>query len=82
MKDTVKLKPGFILLRKSELKAHANALRRALRDMDLVMKEPSTNERGKKIAAVMNRIDHNRQFFERFQLGIDLNKLDYTRDLK
>jgi hypothetical protein len=82
MSETIKLKPGFILLRKSELKAHANVLRRVLRDMDVVMKEPSTHERGKKIAAIMNRIDHTRQFFERYQLGIDWDKSGYDKDIK
>lgn len=80
--NQINLKPGHIVIRKRELKDHCNILRDVLKQMDIIMKEPESFTRGKKIAEQMNRMDYSRQVIERHLLDIPLNKLGYDELIK
>jgi len=69
------LKRGQIAVNKKELITHCQCIHSALNYLDLVMKEPQSNERGKQIARAWNQINFSLHRLEHFELGVPLDKL-------
>jgi len=68
------LKRGEIAVNRKALVAHCNVLLAALNEMDIVMKEPESVIRGKKIAAVCNKITFTLHTVKHFELNLPLSK--------
>lgn len=71
----MELKRGQIVIDKSVLKEHINAVRGYLKILDKVMTAPESNERGKRVAKIANGIKFTTDCIEHFGLGTPLNKL-------
>lgn len=69
------LKRGEIAVNRKSLSDHCACFSKALDDMDIVMKEKDSFERGKKIALIMNRINFTNHTIQHFMLDIPLKKL-------
>lgn len=82
MAEIKQLKRGEIAVSKKTLKDYCNALRIGIRTLDLVMKEPESYERGKKIAKVANHLDMTRQRIELFCLGLNSTQINLSGTIK
>lgn len=71
----MELKRGEIPIKRKKLVDYCNCVYKCLRDLDEVMKQPESFDRGKKIALIANRIEFSLDCLNHFQLGTPLNKL-------
>ncbi len=69
------LKRGEIAINKKSLVLHCQTLHSCLNFLDKIMKEPESNERGRKIAKIANEINFTLHSVEHLMLNIPLNKL-------
>jgi hypothetical protein len=69
------LKKGQIALSKKDLLCLIAIIDSVEKNMDVIMREKESFERGKKIAKEMNRLTFQRHAFQHFQLNIPLKKL-------
>lgn len=69
------LKRGQIAISKKALINHCHIVHECLNDMDKIMSEKESVERGKKIAVAMNKLNLSLHSIERYELGVPLNKL-------
>jgi hypothetical protein len=69
------LKRGQISVSKKDLLYLIAVIDSVEKNMDVVMHEKESFERGKKIAKEMNRLTFQRHAFQHFQLNIPLKKL-------
>lgn len=69
------LKRGQIAVSKKDLLYLIAVIDSVEKNMDVIMAEKETFERGKKIAKELNRLTYQRHSFQHFQLNIPLKKL-------
>lgn len=69
------LKRGQISVNKKSLTDHCSAVSSVINNIDLIMKEKESVERGKKIAKEMNRLTFTNHTIQHFELNIPLKKL-------
>ena len=69
------LRPGQIAVDKKNLQEHCLVQRRFIAAMDIIMKEPSTNERGKKIAHAITALENTVFKLQHYDLNIPMKKL-------
>ena len=70
------LKYGQVGINKKRLIEHCNIVLNCLNEMDVIMKERESFERGKKVAQSMNKLHFSLHTLKHFELGIDLKKLN------
>lgn len=75
MEQKIKIKRGYLLIKKKSLVDHCAVLSRVLNEMDIVMKEKESFERGKKIAKLMNALTFSNHTIQHFELNVSLKKL-------
>lgn len=71
----MEIKRGQIAVNKKELIGLLDIVRSVENNIDEIMRESESFERGKKIAKQMNRLTFVRHAFEHFQLGKPLKSL-------
>lgn len=69
------LKRGQIAVSKKDLLDLISTIQLVENNVDVIMKEKESFERGRKIAKELNRLTFQRHAFQHFQLNIPLKKL-------
>lgn len=75
MKDVKILKRGEVAINKQEAYAFVNVVYSVMENVDKIMQSKESVERGKLIAAEMNRLEGCADRFKHFQLNVPINKL-------
>ena len=75
MPKPVILKRGQVAVSKKRMVEHLNCLYGIELQLDIVMKEKDSYQRGEKIAKLVNQLTQLRQSFQHFELGVPLKKI-------
>ena len=71
----MELKRGQIAVSKKDLLFLISVIHSVEKNVDTIMGEKESVERGKKIAKELNRLTYQRHSFQHFQLNVPLKKL-------
>jgi len=71
----MELKRGQIAVSKKQLTELLHVINMVEKNIDIIMQQPESNERGKKIAKEVNKLTFARHTFQHFQLGMSLKSL-------
>lgn len=71
----MELKRWQIVIRKKALVDHCAVVSRVISEIDILMKEKESFERGKKIAKLMNALTFSNHTIQHFELNVPLKKL-------